>query len=309
MNKITAIGEILYDIYDDEEKLGGAPFNFIYHIIMLTGQGNFISRVGNDLQGNNIMYFLKSHNISTDYIQLDDDNPTGTAIPILNENKIPEWNICSDCAYDFIESKSNIKDLINKNTDCFYFGTLAQRGIKSRSTIQSLFNMEVIRFCDLNIRQNFYSREIIEESLRAADILKLNADEFKLVNGFGKDGEPYNKSGVLNFEEQEKAAFKLIQKFNIDLFCITLGEDGAVLYKNNNSSYYKTKTEPKKIVDTVGAGDAYSAILCIGYLKNWDIKKINEIASKFAYEIVKIKGALPEGESIYKNFRKMISDN
>jgi fructokinase len=309
MNNITAIGEILYDIYSNEEKLGGAPFNFIYHINKLTGQGNFISRIGNDKRGNDLVLFLRSQNISADYIQFDNIHPTGIATPTLNEDKIPRWNLKTNCAYDFIESKSNIVDLINKNTDCLYFGTLAQRSAKSKVTIQSLLNKNVTCFCDLNIRQNFYSKEIIEKSLGAADILKLNDEEFKLVDGFPPDENFNFKSDILNLEEQEKAAFKLMQKFNIKLLCITLGENGAVLYKNNSSNYYKGSANRKEIIDTVGAGDAYSAILCIGYLRKWDIKKINKTASNFAYEIVKIKGALPKDDSIYKKFRELINDD
>ena len=182
MKKITAIGEILFDVYPHNKKLGGAPFNFIYHIINLTGEGNFVSRVGKDELGNEILKFLSDHNISSKYVQIDEDNKTGVAKPVLNEKKVPEWVIEKERAYDFIENDSNLSKLITEETDCLYFGTLAQREKVSRNTIQSFFPNKINFFCDLNIRQNFYSKDILNKSLAAADVLKLNSDEIKIIN-------------------------------------------------------------------------------------------------------------------------------
>ena len=155
MEKITSIGEILFDIFNIEKKLGGAPFNFLYHIMMLTGQGNFISRIGNNRLGKSILEFFKFKKISPDYIQIDKIHPTGEAKAVLNDEKIPEWKIKTDTSYDFIEFNKKIKKLVVEKTDCIYFGTLAQRKEISRSTIQSLFNRNVKYFYDLKYQAKF----------------------------------------------------------------------------------------------------------------------------------------------------------
>lgn len=299
MKQITSIGEILFDIFDKEEKIGGAPFNFIYHIIKLTGEGNFISRIGNDRLGNAVLEFFKFNNIPHDYLQIDKIHPTGLAKPELNEEKIPEWNIKTNAAYDFIELTKDTEKVINEKTNCIYFGTLAQREEISRKTIQSFFNRKVKYFCDLNIRQNYFSKEIIELSLKTADIVKLNLDELMIIRDlFFESPEIY-----LN---QDESAEILIKKFNIDLLCITMGEKGAVLYKENDSCYYQTYVNQADIVDTVGAGDAYAAMLCLAYLKKRDIGKTNKLASEFASEIIKVQGALPPDDSIYSHFKKRV---
>jgi fructokinase len=299
MYKINSIGEILFDVYDMDKKLGGAPFNFIFHILNLTGEGNIISRIGNDNSGKDILKFLNSNNISTKYIQIDHTHQTGEARAVLNEKKIPEWTIMENAAYDFIEISKELEILICENTDCFYFGTLAQRGENSRKTIQSLLQKKVRLFCDLNIRQNFYSMEIIEVSLNAADVLKLNIEELLTISNYFCP----HLSSAEKFKEISKF---IIRKFNIDLLCVTMGEKGAALFRNGKYSCCSKPISEIEIIDTVGAGDAYAAILCIGYLNNWDIDKINILASEFASEIVKINGALPSNNYIYDGFRKKI---
>ena len=294
MKKITSIGEILFDVYPENKKLGGAPFNFIYHIIKLTGKANFVSRVGNDESGNEILQILKDKKISTDFIQIDQEHRTGIARTTLNEKKIPTFVIEENCAYDFIELTDSLEKLILEDTGCLYFGTLAQRNEISRETIQKLAESNVKCICDLNIRQKFYSQEIIEKSLNAADVLKLNEDELALVNDLILKTE-YNST---------KIAKKLVEVFNLELLCVTKGSAGAVLYTGVEENLYKINNE--EVVDTVGAGDAYASLLCLGYLKNWNIAKINKLASEFANEIVKVEGALPDNDKVYETFKEAI---
>ncbi len=295
MKKITSFGEILFDVYPDGKKLGGAPFNFIYHIIKLTGKANFVSRVGNDQNGDEILQILKDREISSEFIQIDQNHKTGVAKTTLNEKKIPDFIIEENVAYDFIELTDPLKKLISQNTDCFYFGTLAQRSEQSRNTVQKLAADPNIKcICDLNIRQNYYTPETIEQSLSASDVLKLNEQELELVNKL------IIKSEVNKTETVEK----MMRIFNIELLCVTKGSSGAILYKDGQENYYKIKND--KVVDTVGAGDAYASMLCIGYLMNWSIEKINKLASEFANEIIKVKGALPEDDTVYQSFKKII---
>jgi fructokinase len=294
MKRLTAFGEILFDVYPGMKTLGGAPFNFIYHIKKFTAEGNFISAVGNDDLGREILDFLKSSDISSSYIEIDNNHPTGAAIANLDENGIPHWEIKTNCAYDFIKLSGKIINLVEEDTDCLYFGTLAQRNDTSRETLNILLDKNIKYFCDLNFRQNFYNIDIIKHSLKTAHLLKLNTDELKIVN---------DQLFKQKFDEIALAK-SISDRFDIDIICITLGENGAIIYKNGKFNNYKVIVE--NVVDTVGAGDAYASILCLGYLNGWEISKINKIASEFASEIVQIKGALPKDDGIYEIYREKI---
>ena len=292
MKNITSFGEILFDVYPDKKTLGGAPFNFIYHIKKLTGSGNFISRIGDDELGKNILSLVSSSGIETKFIQIDKNYPTGAANANLDKDKIPHWQIELNRAYDFIEYNSDISRLIEEKSDCLYFGTLAQRNEKSRKTIQTLFGKKIKYFCDLNIRQDFYSKKIIESSLTASDAVKLNLEELDLVNDLLIKG----KSGI------EETARQIMNKYKIELLCVTQGSEGASLFKEKDSDHCKIGID--NIVDTVGAGDAYAAVLCLGYLNGWKISRINKLASEFAGKIVTFPGAIPKDDSIYNIFKK-----
>ncbi len=290
MKNVTSFGEILFDVYPDYKKLGGAPFNFIYHIKKLTGYGNFISRVGNDNAGNEIVNLMMDHGMPTKYLQIDNEHPTGSANANLDENKIPHWDISLNRSYDFIENIQILTSLIEEETDCLYFGTLAQRGEQSRKTLQSFFGKRIKYFCDLNLRQNFYNAEIIKSSLSAANVLKLNSDELRIVRNLL----------LINKADEFQLAKILSEYFEIDLVCITQGEEGAMLYKDGIMNHYKGVVE--NVVDTVGAGDAYAAMLCLGYLNRWGLEKTNKLASEFAGKIIMVNGALPENDFLYDKY-------
>ncbi|HUX93964.1 MAG TPA: PfkB family carbohydrate kinase [Ignavibacteriaceae bacterium] len=290
MKNITSFGEILFDVYPDYKKLGGAPFNFIYHIKKLTGYGNFISRVGNDNAGNEIVNLMINHGMPTKYLQIDNEHSTGSANANLDENKVPHWDISLNRSYDFIENIQILISLIEEETDCLYFGTLAQRGEQSRKTLNSFFGKRIKYFCDLNLRQNFYNTEIIKSSLSAANVLKLNSDELRVIRNLL----------FINNTDEFQSAKTLSEYFEIDLVCITQGEEGAMLYKDGIMNHYKSVVE--NVVDTVGAGDAYAAMLCLGYLNRWDLGKTNKLASEFAGEIIMVNGALPENDFLYDKY-------
>jgi fructokinase len=296
MEKITAIGEILFDIYPETKNLGGAPLNFLYHVQKLTGKGNIISCVGNDVLGNKVIEFLKSSRISTSYIQINHLHPTGVANVRLNKNKVPTFRIDENRAYDFIEITDKVNQLINKKTGCLYFGSLAQRNKVTRDTIKSLFGKKIKYFCDLNIRQKFYTKEIINKSLLNTDALKINIDELKLINKL-LFGDRFSL---------EKDANKVLEKFNIELLAVTKGKDGSTLFTKNETDDYKTTLSG--IVDTLGAGDAFAAVFCIGYLRKWKLNKINKLANDFASEICRIKGALPQTEKVYSKIKVKMND-
>lgn len=288
-NRVTAIGEILWDVYPEKKRLGGAPFNFIYHVWKLTGSAEFISNVGNDEYGKEILDFLKRKNFPTKYITIDNLHPTGNVKVKLNEDRTPRFEISKECCYDYLTINEDAQKLIEEETELIYFGTLSQRSETSRNSIQSLFNKNKKYFCDLNLRHDFFSKEMIEKALVTSNVIKINHDELnKLIALFNLSASTL------------KAIEQLTVNYNIDLVCVTLGEDGAILY--NGKNFDKQKSEPKEIIDTVGAGDAFASLLCVGYLKKMDIKKINKLANEFAADICGENGALPKDDSIYNKY-------
>jgi len=283
---ITAFGEILFDVYPAEEHLGGAPFNFIYHIHKLAGQGNIISRIGDDERGKRIQQFLTKHRMNQRFVQIDTKRPTGTATVRLNESGIPTFTIDEDVAYDFIEMPSGF----NEEIELLYFGTLAQRSVVSRNTLHQLSQSAQKCFLDVNLRQNYYSMDILRQSLEIADIVKLNIEELQTIHTFFFS-EPF---------ELKTSAQLFIKKFSFSHLAVTLGEEGSWIFTKEKSHFHQTKV--KHVVDTVGTGDGFSAMMCLGILRGWSLKKIHETASRFAAGLCKVRGALPPA-SFYIAFK------
>ena len=291
---ITSIGEILYDIYPNHKRLGGAPLNFIYHIKKLTDSGNIISRVGKDVLGNKVINDFKHSGLSFDFIQHDNLHPTGRAIVHLDDSAVPTFKIDTNSSYDFIESTEENENLINVDTDCLYFGTLAQRSEISRTTIQSFFNRGLKYFADINLRQNFYNEEILNASLKAADFIKVNYDEMRVLNDLLLQSE----------YSTESVAYELMDKYEIHMIAVTRGKDGSSIFENGKR--YDHTNIDVKVVDTTGAGDAFAAVLCIGYLHGLEIPYINKLANDFASEICQFEGALPKYDRVYESFREQM---
>lgn len=285
---VTSIGEILFDIYPSHKKIGGAPLNFIYHINKIIGRGNIISRVGKDVLGSKAVEELKKHNITDQFIQMDEEHPTGIAQIQMNDKGEPQFNIDTERAFDFIEATEECENLINYDTDVMYFGTLAQRNEISRKTIESFFNRRIKYFCDVNLRQNFYSEEILRESITTANIVKVSYNELKIINDLLLSGE----------YSTEKTSLELMEQFNIDLLAITRGKDGATLFENGKRNDFTPRSSD--VIDTTGAGDAFSAVLCIGFMQGWNLMQINQLANDFASEICKVDGAIPKNDRIYE---------
>jgi fructokinase len=293
--KVVSIGEILFDCFPDKKVIGGAPFNFIYHIKKLTDKAEFISRIGDDENGNSVIKFLEKNNINSHFIQIDTEHQTGTVNVKVDDQGIPTFNIVANCAYDFIDHSSEIEKLIDSDTSLLYFGTLAQRNKISRKTIQSLLEKQIKYFYDINLRNNYYSKEILSESLKKINVLKLNEDELKIVS----------ELFLSTHFELNASAKALLEKFELEMLSVTLGAKGALLMDRNNSN--RNEYSPTRVVDTVGAGDAYAAILCLGYLKKLPIERINFLANKFAAFVCGITGALPSTDEIYDQFKEELS--
>ncbi|MCS7053711.1 MAG: carbohydrate kinase [Ignavibacterium sp.] len=289
---IVAIGEILFDIYPTKKKLGGAPLNYIYHINKILGSGTIVSRVGKDPLGQKVFEELKKFNISTEFIQQDNMHPTGVANVTLDADGNPEFEIDTERAFDYIEKTPELNELMSSDLDCFYFGTLAQRSEVSRNTIQSFFSKKGVKyFLDLNLRNSFYDEEILIKSLETSDVLKVNYKEMIELNDLIVQ---------INYNT-EKVAYELMDRFNISLIAVTRGKDGATLFENGKR--YDYANSPRKILDCTGAGDAFSAILSIGFMLGIEPFRINKLANDFALEVCMIEGALLKDEIVYENLK------
>ena len=291
--QIVVIGEVLFDIYPEFSlrRIGGAPFNFAYHLQAIGCHTNFISRIGDDQLGKSIHGLLHAAGFPDNYIQKDPEHPTGQVEVHTGAKGTPEFTIIDSCAYDFIEWRPEIAALFTgaPQVDMVYYGTLSQRQPTTRATIERLLaaSGNCLKFCDINLRSPFYNREIMETALEHCDILKLNDDEFAILGDyFSLDAN------------QEQAIAQLCAKFAITTLCLTQGSRGSLLFREGNITRHVV--EPQQVIDSVGAGDAYSAILCLGLLQQWPLPQILASASQFALAICAIKGAIPEDRKFYQ---------
>jgi fructokinase len=246
---IVAFGEILWDLLPDSSILGGAPFNFVYRINSLGNKGYIISRVGNDDIGKEALSLVIESGMSTEFIQVDHMIPTGIVNVFFDESKKPDFTIVRDVAYDFIRYDESLEGLVTK-ADCLCYGTLIQRNEVSGSTLYQLlrsFN-GTYRLYDINLRKDCYSREIIDHSLRHADILKLN------------DDEAVELSKILHLDAGSlpETGKRILHHYPVQICIITMGEKGALVISKTGEIIYEPGFRIR-LEDSLGAGDAFSA--------------------------------------------------
>jgi fructokinase len=272
MINIISIGEILWDIFPDKKILGGAPANFVFHARQFGSDATLFTALGNDQQG----IELEENAVKAGIIMQSSrvSHPTGIADIFLNNEQVPTYKLNDNCAWDHIPLTNKLKKFAEK-ADLIVFGTIAQRNIKSRNTIQEALKLSKssskILF-DINLRLDFYSKEIIEESLNAANYLKLNDEEESVLQNL------FNK----NIKQ-------IISDFNLELAILTLGPKGSKIITSNSMS--ECPAAKCKIVDTVGAGDSFTAFFIINYLKGMSISESQKKASKVAAYVCAHNGA------------------
>lgn len=279
--KVLAFGEILFDIIEGKNFLGGAPLNFAVHLSKLGAEASIISKVGNDELGKLAIGQLKKLGVNTDLVQIDSERPTGT-VSVFLQNGQPDYEIFSDVAYDHIEYKDG--NGFSEKFDVLYFGTLAQRNAVSRASLQSLIMNNDFKqlFYDVNLRKGFYSKELLRESMHFCTILKVNDDEVNVLSKMFF-------SEVLDFE----IFCRLISdQFAIDLIIITAGGSGCYIFENGELNFVKgCKVE---VVDTVGAGDSFSAAFLYFYFHEKGAVKSAEAGNRLGAFVAGSRGPIPE---------------
>lgn len=282
--KTVGLGEVLYDVLPSGEKLlGGAPANFAYISAQLGNKSYLASRVGNDADGRRVLEKLKTDGIDISFAQIDEVRETGR-VKVSFQNGQPAYRINENSAWDFLSLTEEWKSLA-ENCDAVCFGSLAQRNPVSKKTINEFIKLtkpDCLRVFDINLRQNFYTKNTLSESLEAADILKLNDEELpKVVGLFSIKGE--NDLQLIE---------NLRKQFDLSAICLTRGAKGSLLVSEEEiSDHPGVKTE---VVNTIGAGDAFTATLVHGLLKNWNLDKINKNANTVGAFVASKSGAMPD---------------
>jgi fructokinase len=297
---ILVIGEILFDVFPNYRRLGGAPFNFAYHLKNFGFEVRFISRIGIDDAGKEILHKLELARFNLDDIQVDDDHPTGSVDVQLDKGGAPQFHIIPDVAYDYIEFIPGYHANLINEARIIYFGSLVQRSEAGYENVQAFISRnssKILNFYDINLRPGCYNKAIIKKSLLKTDILKLNTSELGKLKQM--------RSLKMN---NEKFVYHLMETHSIRTVSLTKGESGSELF-TNRGNLSSEPAEAIKVVDSVGAGDAYAAMLVAGLLQQWRPEEILDRASLFASRICEIKGAIPDSASFYEPFKALFGDD
>lgn len=280
---ILSFGEILWDVYPNEQCLGGAPLNFIVHAKRNGANGFLMSAVGTDELGTVAKKAVRDLGVDDRFVAKLADKQTGKCIVSLDQNGVPTYRLLSDVAYDYIPFDERLKE---KTFDALAFGTLALRGDRNRECVQSLINARIARliYCDLNLRAPFYSRESVEFCLRNANILKLSEDEVHTTaDMFG-----------IRVETQEEKVCAIAVAFpNLRIIVVTLGEKGSFAYECERKVITYCKAVETEVVSTVGAGDAFGSAFLTAYLSGVSVKESLQRGAERSALVIAQKGAIP----------------
>lgn len=284
---VVGLGEILWDFLPSGRQLGGAPANFAYCAHLLGDRAVVASRIGTDDLGREARRSLLHKGVTDQFLQIDSAHPTGTVQVHLDAKGQPRFEITQSVAWDFLEL-TDTWEALAQSADAVCFGTLAQRSEKSRVAILEFLDAtpaNALRVFDVNLRQQFYSAEIIRESLNRANLVKMNHEELLPVKKLLGLSDRPQKDDTVSFCQE------LASKFDLDLVCITQGAGGSLLYGGKN--LHRHSGFRVEVRDTVGAGDAFSAGLVHGRLQGSSLAKMNDLANRLGAWVASCAGAMP----------------
>lgn len=280
---IVGIGELLWDMLPEGKKLGGAPANFAYHAGQSGLNGCVVSAIGNDSAGEEILEHLRIKKLNYNIGQT--DYPTGSVSIHLDEKGVPCYNILRQVAWDNIVYTPELED-IAAHTNAVCFGTLAQREEISRTTINRFLDQmpdgnKQYKIFDMNLRQDFYTREILTQSLRKCNILKLNDEELAIIR---------QMFGYPSLDTQS-VCNTLRSDYDLEILILTCGVNGSYVFTSEGNSFYET---PRiQVRDTVGAGDSFTATFCAALLKNRNLREAHRLAVEVSAYVCTQDGAMP----------------
>ena len=284
MNKIAVgIGEVLWDIFPDKRTIGGAPANFVYHAAQFGLDSYIVSAVGNDALGNETENILKDKGLKSYIPHI--DYPTGAVTISLDEYGVPKYDFQEQAAWDNIPFTGELERLA-KHTSLVCFGSLAQRHVKSRDTICQFLKTvpdtdKTFKVFEINLRQSFYNKDLIHESLTLCNILKINDEELTIMSSF------FDNDSV-NSKEQ---CLALLERYNLKMVILTCGINGSYIITPESVSF--RETPQVKIGDTVGAGDSFTATFCSALFYGKNISKAHELAVEVSAYVCSQYGSMP----------------
>lgn len=299
--KVLAVGEILWDLLPSGKQLGGAPANFAYHAHALGAEARVFSRVGNDPLGREILDRLHALGLPTDGVGVDATAPTGTVSVELADDGQPRFMIHEDVAWDrLVTDEASL--VFAAQADVVCFGSLAQRNEPSRGSIRRLVaatQATALRVFDINLRQHFYSREVVEDSLRLANVLKLNDTELPVLAAmFGLGGSVREQLAALA-QRFDLRAVALTRGAHGSLLCVAASlrdadqDDGRSRSERTTFAWSEHAGLTMKVADSVGAGDAFTAAMALGLLAGRSLDDINRHANEVAAYVCSQPGATP----------------
>jgi len=283
---VISFGEVLFDVFGEEKKIGGAPLNIALRMASYGFPVAMISAVGNDEDGKVILDYTRQNDIEISGINVSEEYETGIVQVSLNESGSATYEIRFPSAWDFISVDEKIKDIV-KDADVFFYGSLASRDEVSQKTLFSLLdsNDTMFKVFDVNLRKPFYSIQLLEKLMSKADFIKFNDEEILEIAqemGFQSD-------------DLTSTIYFLAEKTNAKAICVTLGKHGSILLWNND--LYKHEGYPVKVADTVGAGDSFLAGLISKLLTDHNPKEALDFASAVGALVASYSGANPKIES------------
>ena len=280
---VVGLGEVLWDVLPEGKKLGGAPANFAYHAGQFLGMDNTIavSALGKDKLAEETIEALKEHGLN--YLLPRVNYPTGTVQVTLSGDGIPAYEIKEDVAWDNIPYSPEIAD-IAKNCRAVCFGSLAQRFVTSWATIRQFLDdtpADCLKIFDINLRQQFYTKDVIEESLKRCNILKINDEELVVIKRmYGY--EDLDMRGICE---------KMLVEYDLKMLVLTCGTNGSYVFAPGLTSFQET---PKvKVADTVGAGDSFTGSFCAAILNGKPMEEAHKKAVEVSAYVCTQNGAMP----------------
>ena len=298
----VVFGEALVDEFPTEQVVGGAPFNVARHLAAFLAPPLTITRIGDDRNGQAVRAEFERFVMPETGLQVDPIEETGRVVVERNAPGKPEghrFTILPRQAYDFIDPQAAAASLKGVHADTLYFGTLAQRGERSRLALAAVLESTAAeRFLDLKLRAGQVDETIVTHSLQAADIVKLNEEElqtlFQWYFQIGRNDPP------LATEEVHAACRALMDRFSLSALIVTLGHRGSVYFGADGSLVAnRDNPAPPFVIDTVGAGDAFSAIFLLGRQRGWPLELVLARANEFAGAICAVSGAVPRDINFY----------
>lgn len=284
MNKkyVVGLGEALWDVLPEGKKLGGAPANFAFHAGQFGLNTIAVSALGEDKLADETIQQLEEKRL--DYVMPRVPYPTGTVMVELDEAGIPAYNIKENVAWDNIPFSPEV-ETVAKSALAVCWGSLAQRNVVSRETIYKFLDAtpnDCLKIFDINLRQNFYTKEIIKESMKRCNVLKINDEELVLI------GRMFGYPGL----DIENKCWLILGKYNLDMLVLTCGVNGSYVFTPGQMSYEKT---PKvEVADTVGAGDSFTGSFCAAILSGKSVKEAHRLAVEVSAFVCTQNGAMPE---------------